>query len=184
MLINNHINLKTGKPYETLGDIYNDILTFVPDDIDVINFMDDDDIFMENHVEEGIKGLLRGNKKAYKPKFSWYRHGKSIDKVNNVLEPSIFVMASHVKQYGFGAETTAQHHKWLRPLEINNEIFIDPDGPSTYVCDWSQTIPTFKTSGDPNNPNNFANYSKNSKDSGDKIITPCNKSWANHYRRI
>lgn len=194
ILINNNLSLKTHKPYTNLGEIYNDILTFIPEDVQVINFMDDDDIFLKNHVEEGVKGLERGQCAdcafpedilAYKPEKSWYKHMKQkAVLVTNTMEPSIFVMKDHVMKYGFSPETTAQHLQWVNPLVYEKKIFVDPEGPATYICDWSQEIGTFKTSGDPNNPNNFNNYTNWSKDSGDGVITPCNESWANHYRRI
>lgn len=184
ILINNYISKRTHKPYTTLGDIYTDILPFIPEDCDVVSFADDDDVFLENHVEEGIKGLQRGGLLAYKPKKSWFKYGKSTKLAENTLEPSIFVMKDHILKYGFSPETTAQHLQWVNPLVYENQIFVDPDGPPTYICDWSQEIPTFKTSGDPNNPNNFENYSNHSQDKGDGIITPCNSSWANHYRHI
>lgn len=189
ILINNHISKRTGKPYETLGDIYNDILEYIPEDCEALNFMDDDDIFLQNHVEEGLRGLTRGRLidgkcKAYKPKKSWFRYLKNMSLVENTLEPSIFVMKDHVLEHGFSLETTAQHLKWVNPLVYNNQIFVDPEGISTYICDWSQEISTFKTSGDPNNPNNFNNYASHSSDHGDGVITPCSESWASHYRNI
>lgn len=185
IIINNHISLTTGKPYETLGEIYNDAIKYVPDDCDIINHMDDDDIFLPNHIEEGIKGLEKGKTKAYKPQKSWYKHGRNKPVlVENTLEPSIFVDSLHVKQYGYGIESVAQHHKWINPLVYEKQIFVDPDGVPTYMCDWSQEIGTFKTSGDPHNPNNFRNYESWSRDIGDGIITPCSQSWADHCCRI
>lgn len=181
LLINKSLSSKTGKSYTTLGDIYNDIIPFIPEDCDVINFMDDDDVFMPNHVEEGIKGLERGRKKAYKPQKSWYKHGRGIDLVENNLEPSIFVEASHIKEYGFSPETTAQHLQWLHPLIHEGQIFVDAEGPATYICDWGQEIPTFKTSGNPHNPENFNNYAQWSQDKGDGIITPCHPNLALRY---
>lgn len=181
ILINNSLSYKTGKHYISLGEIYNDIIRHIPEDIRYVNFMDDDDIFLPNHVEEGLKGLERGGKKAYKPKKSYYRYLKKLVLAENVLEPSIFVEADHIRKYGFSDETTAQHHKWLSPLQQNGEIFIDEYGPPTFICDWSQEIRTFKTSGDPDNPNNFNNYTHYSNDKGDGIITPCSQSWAQHY---
>src|SRR5688572_28352130 len=59
ILINKSLSTKTNKPFATLGDIYNDILPFIPEDCDVVNFMDDDDVFLPNHVEEGLNGLQR-----------------------------------------------------------------------------------------------------------------------------
>lgn len=181
ILVNNPYSLKTNKPYTTLGEIYNDAIKFIPEDVDVINFMDDDDIYLPNHVEEGIKGLERSGKTAYKPEKSYFLYLKNASLESNTLEPSIFVMKDHILKYGFSEETTAQHIHWITPLISNKDISVDPNGIPTYICDWSQEISTFKTSGDPNNPNNFRNYDASSKDKGDGIITPCSQSWAEHY---
>jgi hypothetical protein len=160
-------------------------MQFVPADTEVINFMDDDDVFFPNHVEEGVKGLIKGGKIAYKPQKSYYRQrGNRISLVENVMEPSVFVKAEHVRQAGFGLETTAQHHQWLMPLAYKGEVYVDPEGKPTYICDWGQDIPTFKTSGDPNHPENFLNYEKHSTDKGDGIITPCSENLANRYYRL
>lgn len=184
ILINNHLNLQTKKPYTTLGEIYNDAIRFIPEDVKLVNFADDDDIYLENHVEEGVKGYLRGKKKAYKPRRSYYKQrGGKVSLTENVMEPSIFVEFEHVKEYKFGIENVAQHHKWLNPLITNKEIFVD-DAKPTYICDWSQEISTYKTSGNPHHPDNFKNYETYSQDIGDSIITPCSKTWADHYRKL
>lgn len=184
ILINNNISSRTGKKYENLGDIYTDALKYVPEDVDVITFGDDDDIFFPNHLEEGIKGLQKGGKTAYKPQKSWFRYLKDLSLAENTLEPSIFVKLDWVRKYGFSPETTAQHLQWVSPLVYEGEIFVDPEGKSTYLCDWSQEISTFKTSGDPENPNNFTNYEHYSRDNGDGIISPCSQSWAEHYYQL
>jgi hypothetical protein len=184
ILINKHVSTKTNLPYQSLGEIYNDIIEFIPDDVDIINFMDDDDVFLENHIEEGVAGIIRGGKSAYKPKKSYYKHGKIITLVENVMEPSIFVKAECIREHGFSDETTAQHLQWVRPLIEKDDFFVDELGKPTYICDWSQEISTYKTSGNPSNPLNFKAYEEWSKDNGDGIITPCSKSWADHYRTI
>ena len=185
ILVNKSISTKTGKSYQTLGEIYTDILEFIPEDCDVINCIDDDDVFFPNHVEEGIKGMQKCGLKAYKPSKSWFKYGKNpIELVSNTLEPSIFVKKSHILEYGFSDETTAQHLKWVNPLVYGNEICADDLGVATFICDWSQQIPTFKTSGDPNNPNNFLNYEAWSQDKGDGVITPCSQEQAQEYYNI
>src|SRR6188472_2538309 len=73
ILVNNHLSLITKKPYTTLGEIYNDAIKFIPEDAHLVTFTDDDDIYLENHVEEGVKGYLRGGVKAYKPRRSYYK---------------------------------------------------------------------------------------------------------------
>lgn len=182
ILINKHICSSTHSEYKTLGEIYNDAIEFIPEDCDVVNFMDDDDIYLPNHVEEGIKGLIKGGKKAYKPAKSWFKYlQQPIELASNNLEPSIFVKTEHIKEYKFlSGESVAQHLAWLNPLVSQNEIFADPNGVATYICDWSQEIPTFKTSGSTSHTN-FLNYSLWTKDKGDGIITPCSQSFAEHY---
>lgn len=184
VLINSPVNVTTHKPYTNLGEIYMDVIKYIPEDCDVVNFMDDDDVFLPNHVEEGIKGLERCGLLAYKPKKSWYKHLKTIQLAENTLEPSIFVKKEHVLKHGFSLETTAQHLKWVNPLILEGQILADPEGPPTYICDWSQEIPTFKTSGNPSNPQNFNNFSHFTNDAGDGIITPCSQSWAKHYCKV
>lgn len=184
VLVNNPNDLETGEGYKNLGAIYRDALTYVPEDVEVINFMDDDDVFLPDHIEQGLKGLEKGGKKAYKPQKSYYKGASKSLLVENVLEPSVFVYANHVRQHGFSLETTAQHLQWLNPLVYDQEIFVDPEGKPTYICDWSHDIPTYKTSGDPHNPQNFNNYDNWSQDKGDGIITPCSNSWAEHYYKV
>lgn len=172
ILVNNCIDELTKKTYTNLGDIYRDAVKYIPEDVDVINFSDDDDIFLPNHIEEGVKGLIRGGKTAYKPEKSYFKQRGRTILIENVLEPSIFVKKDHVLQYGFSNTSTPQHHQWLQPLIDSGDIYADPKGIPTLIYDWSQEIPTFKTSGDPLNPKNFTNFDKFSKDEGDRIITP------------
>lgn len=181
ILINNCIDTKTDRPYTTLGAIYTDAIKYIPDDVDVICFMDDDDLFFPTHFTEGIKGLIKGGKTAYKPEKSYFKSGQIINLISNTLEPSIFVKKDHILKYGFGDNTVSQHLQWVVPLVDNREIFVDPEGKPTLIYTWGERIPTFKTSGDPNNPNNFNNYAGFSIDHGDKIITPVSKDIAFNY---
>jgi len=181
ILINNCLSHATKKSYTNLGEIYNDAITYIPEDCDVVTFWDDDDIFLSNHIEEGIKGLEKGGKIAYKPQKSYYRSVQGIALVQNTLEPSMFIKKEHILQHGFGDVTSSQHYKWLDPLLQQNQLFIDPEGVSTLCYNWGDNFPTFKTSGDPDNPNNFQNYEINSQDIGDKIITPLGKKAIEKY---
>lgn len=158
--------------YRNLGHIYTEAIKHVSDDTDIITFMDDDDLFLPNHISEGLKGLEKCGKTAYKPAQSYFRYQGGISLMNNTLEPSIFVEAFHVKKYGFSETTTEQHLQWVTPLVEQGEIFADPDGTPTLIYNWGDDFPTFKTSGDYKNPLNFDNYRKHSQDHGDRIITP------------
>lgn len=172
LLINKPISTETGQPYSSLGEIYNDILDFIPEDCNVLSFMDDDDIFMPNHVSEGIKGLIEGGKTAYKPAKSWYKDKNKAVLADNNLEPSVFVYKDHITKYKF-SKTTNAHLQWFDPLIWENKIYIKHNGVPTFIYDWSQEIPAFKASGNADNPDNFKNYAEWSKDSGDGVITPC-----------
>jgi hypothetical protein len=183
ILINNYKKIGSGEPYTNLGQIYTDALVVCPDS-HVITFMDDDDIFLKNHISEGVKGLIRGGKKAYKPAQSYFRHPGGIGLMSNTLEPSMFVERAHVDKHGFHDNTTAQHLKWVDPLVQEQEIFVDPSGTPTLIYNWGDVgIPTFKTSGNAGDPNNFNNYRKFSTDHGDRIITP-QKSVDQYYSLI
>lgn len=194
-LISNHIDYLTRQPYTNLGAIYRDALTSVFDDAELITHMDDDDIFLPNHISEGVKGFLRakeakryvnnevvGGYEAYKPEQSWFRHANGIEKMGNNLEPSIFVDVNYIRKYGYKQTTTDQHFGWFGPLLENNELYIDKTGPSTLIYNWGDmNIPTFKTSGNSGNPDNFMNYRIFSQDHGDKVITPLSRAKLEEY---
>lgn len=181
ILINQHLDSTTNQPYTTLGAIYNDAILHIPADVEVVGFMDDDDVFLPNHITEGVKGLIRGGKTAYKPQRSFFRSGGTVSLVENTLEPSIFIKREHIDKYKFSLETSAQHLQWVNPLVYNNEIYVDPEGTPTLIYCWGDNLPTFKTSGNAGHPENFNNYADFSQDSGDGIITPISKDEAKIY---
>lgn len=163
--------------YENLGQIYNDTIPYI--DSEIVCFWDDDDIFLPNHISEGVKGYvkatLRSDKlyRAYKPEKSYFRSILGVELVANTLEPSIFIDAEIIKSIGFKETTSDQHLKWVSYLEHTNSLKTDPEGEPTLIYNWGDTdIPTWKTSGDPANPNNFNNYRNFSQDHGDGIVTP------------
>lgn len=172
------------KKYKNLGEIYRDAISYVSTSVEIMILWDDDDIFLPNHITEGVKGyeLARSQGKlAYKPAKSYYRSQEGIHLMGNNLEPSIFTNFGHILKYGFSDETTAQHLQWLDPLLKEDKILILEKGTPTLIYNWGDDFPTFKTSGDPDNPHNFNNYRKNSKDHGDRIITPISKAEAQRY---
>lgn len=177
IIINNYLDLKTGKRYETLGAIYRDALTFVPEGVDVINHFDDDDFFLPEHISKGVEGLISSGKTAYKAKKSIFlQKGLKPILTENVMEPSIFVKKSHLDIYGYGQETSAQHLQWVRPLVKEDEIFVDDNGTPTLAYNWNALgEQVFKTSGDPKNPNNFTNYHRYSQDYGQGVLSPVSK---------
>lgn len=177
-LVNQHLDQQTGETYTNLGAIYRDALKEIEwEEPDLITFWDDDDLFLRNHLLEGLRGYLRGKARdskiaAYKPAKSYYRHPGGIQLMSNTLEPSIFVEYDHINKHGFSPTTTDQHLQWVNPLVYENRIYVDETGAPTLIYNWGDQTPTFKTSGNAGNPENFNNYRKFSQDHGDKIITP------------
>lgn len=187
-LVNQHLSDRTGEPYTNLGDIYNDALKHIPDTTDIIVHWDDDDIFLPNHLYEGVRGLQKAYlqsdliAEAYKPAKSYYRHPRGVELMSNTLEPSIFVEAPHILKYGYSLTTTDQHLQWVNPLVYENKIFVDEKGTPTLIYNWGDVeIPTFKTSGNATHPGNFNNYRNFSRDHGDRILTPWAKENVQKY---
>jgi hypothetical protein len=172
ILINNSVNSITGKPYSSLGEIYNDILNFIPSRIEVVYHQDDDDLFLSDHISKGIEGYMRCGKLAYKPRFSWFYHEKGIQLMGNNLEPSIFINTQFLKEQGYFPDKNVSHHlKWLGELQRSNQICVDQEGKPTFIYTWG-IDPVFKTSGAGETLNNFNNYREYSKDFGDSVIHP------------
>lgn len=193
LLVNKCIDSETGEKYTNLGAIYRDALKELDNlpPIDVIIHWDDDDIFLPNHITEGVKGLETAlniedkNYFAYKPAKSYYRHPNGIELMSNTLEPSIFVVTDHIKKHGYSLTTTDQHLQWVNPLVYGEHIWVDGHGIPTLIYNWGDTeIPTFKTSGNATHPENFNNYRSFSKDHGDGMIIPWKKEDVQDYYNL
>lgn len=172
ILVNNHIDPITNAPFTNLGAIYNACLDYIENEDTAVTFWDDDDLFNAEHLSSGISGLLRGGKSAYKPAYSYYRSDAGIELAKNVLEPSIFVTARHLRKWKFALSTGDQHLQWVSPLVQEHDISIEENGRPTLMYNWSSEDQIFKTSGDFLNPDNFQNFQKYSQDHGDQIINP------------
>lgn len=160
----------SGTPFNNVGEIFQRAMDFV--NTELVTFWDDDDIFLPNHLEQGVAGYDRGRGYlAYKPKFSYYKDSNGITLAENTLEPSIFVQTGLVKVYGFHSTNATYHHKWLNILEEADKLFIDPNGIPTLIYDWSGQIPVHKISGN-DVPGNYVQHAEQSQDHGDGIITP------------
>jgi hypothetical protein len=179
LVTHEYLDFHTRKEYTNLGAIYRDALNYIPEDTDIVIHWDDDDLFLPNHISEGVKGILRAREQgkiAYKPAESYYRHPGGIQLMSNTLEPSIFVPFSHLREHGYHESTSDQHLKWVNPLAYGEQILVDEKGKPTLIYNWGDTdVPTFKTSGNFGHPNNFQNYRNFSQDHGDGVITPWKK---------
>lgn len=155
--------------------------------VDIIFSEDDDDIYLPNHITEGVKGmqkaLLQG-KYAYKPKYSYYRSDKGIIRNENTYEPSIFVETGYLKQEGYAPVSIKYHQQWLDPLVARNAILVDPNGVSTFIYNWGDPWRTYKMSGtgDDSVVNMYA-HRRNSKDMGNGVLIP-NEDNSSYYQEV
>ncbi len=173
-LVNQFKDSETGKEYTNVGAIFRDALKYVPDDTDVINFFDSDDVFLPTHVSEGVRGMQKAKKVgcvAYKPYWSYFLYGDKCTLEHNTLEPSIFVEIQLVKWKGFNPTSATYHQKWESYLKQNDLILMDRDGVPTLLYDWSKDHNTFKISGSGDDgEENLKKHREFEKDCGDGVL--------------
>lgn len=172
---NNNITLINRSGYQNLGEIYTDSLQYIPADADLVCFWDDDDIYLPKHIITGVymfKAAIarNANYAAVKYMYSLYMHGDNISYVNNTLEPSWFIRASAIKQYGFNLTTGSQHRAWVDPIISEGKCLENQNFIPTFCYTWGNGV--YKTSGDVDAVDNFQNFRNESSDFGDDIITP------------
>jgi|SRR5882757_394437 len=186
-LINNNIFSETGEPYTNLGDIHNDAIKHIPEDADVVNFFDDDDINAKYFIYEGIQGYKRAveaGKKAFKPRTCIFRSMGKMEPVQNILEGSWFVSAKYIKESKFiSGVNVSHHHGWCNGLIAAQDFLSDDFSEPDYVYCWGEEeVPVYKTSGAGETWNNFANYHRFSQDHGDGVISRMNVD--KYYKEI
>lgn len=171
-----NITLINEHNFSNLGEIYNRAMEFLPADTDLVCVMDDDDMYLPNHLSEGERGFLRGGKKAYKPNYSYFVDGEKIAPMSNVLEPSWFIDVNVMRKLKFKPECKAHHSTWIHWLLQNNELYVDLVGPKTFGHVWRdpdnmpQGCHTSALGGTDSDTFNF--FRNHAVDHGDKIISP------------
>ena len=177
ILINNNKELSTGEPYKETGTIFNDSLTFIPDDVGVCQFWDVDDIYAPIHLSEGVKGYkeaLRQGKLAYKPYKSYFKYaGQPVKEEHGVMEPSIAVDKKYLVKTGMSPLTASYHHKWIAPLTQSNRMYEPSDTPITFLYWWGGDDGVYKTSSGGDSLEAFEKLRNYEKDGGSNILAPC-----------
>lgn len=173
ILVNQPFDSRTGERYSSINQIFENAMMHVSEEVEVVTFFDDDDIFLPNHLSEGVKGYKEAREQgmwAYKPYHSLIQTTNSIEEIHNMCEPSVFVNKEYVNTLGFSTHSAAYHHQWLNPLIREGKLYEPIDGTPTFVYQWVGGC--YHISGDGENPKNLENHNRNSTDEGDGIITP------------
>lgn len=176
ILINNHLNLETGREYDNVGDIFRDAVSLAPVGTTILSWFDSDDIFLPTHLSQGVIGMEKARnqgKLAYKPYFSYFIYGQNSSLEHNNLEPSIFVDYEYVKEHGFNKTSASYHDGWLLPLKREQKMLEDRGGASTLIYDWSTGHNTYKISGSGDDGlSNLLNHRRFETDWGDGTLSP------------
>jgi hypothetical protein len=142
ILVNNHLRLSDGQPYEYLGEVYKDAIKFCCD-YDVATMYDDDDIFLKYHLQQGVDGYLRALNQGsgiYTCRVflleNEIRYGRVNPQTHQMtIEPACFVDFNHLKRFGF-SDDNLPHSKWLySPIE--NYLLYDELDTPTFMHDAS-----------------------------------------------
>lgn len=176
-LINNCKDLKTGKGYTNVGDIFRDAMTFVDEETIAVNYMDSDDIYLPQHASEGYEKLKIARKTggylAYKPYYSYYLHDDNkAELCYNNMEPSVFCCFEYIKEKGFNSVNSSYHQKWLSPLQAEAKIWQPVNGLPTFIYCWEAGHGTHKISGLGDSKDNFRAHRDSEQDHGDGILSP------------
>jgi len=181
VIINNSNSYETNLPYTNIGDIRRDALTHATGN--VYSCWDDDDFFMPYHLSQSNDYLLSTNKKAWKPKYSWWstNGGKTFEKMGNNMEASVLV---YIDQVFFLKKTGDEHLGWFKKLMDENQLdeSIDVAPFESYCYVWGDELAMHKQSGDITNPNNFENHKTQSTDFGNAPLKYIDVS--KHYYNV
>lgn len=172
--------MENGEPYRSLGDVRNESVKHAEGDVYIC--WDDDDLFLPWHITQGVKGLLKGGKEAWKPAESyWSLDGGKVFKgiMGNAMEASVLAWLDIVKEYGFSTERSGGEHVdggWYDYVWTDTRCTIEEVSPfESYGYVWGDPRAPHKTSGHINDTNNFENHKKDSVDFGEgKLLTPPN----------
>ena len=177
-VINNNIDFETKKPYNNVGSIRRDALTFADGDYYIT--WDDDDLFFPWNIQQCIDGINRTRKMAWKPKESFVMNQSKIPTLQfNNMEASFLVKTDGVKKYGFDlTKTGGEHLGWLNVMNTNDEVFVDDNTVPGYCFYWAdnQEIGGHKQSNNDefNRPDNFERHKQFTTDYAKQKITKKN----------
>ena len=173
-VINNNTDLLTGLPYDNVGAIRRDSITYATGEYMI--WWDDDDQFMPWNIRQCVDGLLRNEgKEAWKPIVSLFDYNNEpIKLARNSLEASVIVSLPVIRELGFTNSNGGEHMAWYQTLEWSGRMKSDEEYSIPGYCySWSAPagVSVHRQSGDIGNPNNFENHKKYSTDHATRPLT-------------
>lgn len=179
-IYNSNIDLTTNEVYKNTGSIRRDGVFRSSGEFYIT--WDDDDIFLPWNIQQCYDGLMRTQKRAWKPKKSimWWRDEPSLE--YNVLEATAIM---YITEATFDSNSGPEGMSWYQRLMNNGQIIEDENSIPGYCYYWRDPsdIGGHKqgNSVDITKPNNFEIHMSNCKDIATRPFT---KRTISHYRSI
>lgn len=172
VVINNHLDYVTYKPYTNRGSICRDAVSHATGDYFML--ADDDDVYLPWHIRQAVDGIESIDKDAWKPRYSMFALPNRVELAQNTMEASVIVKMNRIREIGFRTDITGYEGlSWYTKLRDDGQLDEENDNcvPS-YCFNWSdpQELAGHKQSGDINNPNNFENHKLKSTDFSNKPL--------------
>lgn len=188
LLINNNKELATGLPYKDTGTIFNDALTFIPNDVDICCFGDVDDYYFPNYISDGVKGMEKAYKegqRGWKPYESWFKYvGEPVKLLHNTMEPSIFVDRKFLLENGMFPVTASYHMKWIDALKKDGLLIEDKSATPGFLYYWGGDDGVYKTSSTGDSLESFQKIREWEADEGLPTLLPCSEEEAYYCYNI
>jgi len=122
IVVNNGIDYQTGLPYTNRGQICRDAVTHATGDYFML--ADDDDIYLPWHMQQAYEGIIENGKDAWKPQKSIFAIGDDrVEFCQNVLEASIIIKMSRIREIGFRVDITGYEGlSWYNQLRDEGQL--------------------------------------------------------------
>ena len=177
IIVNNGIDQVTALEYTNIGAIRRDALAYASGDCHIT--FDDDDWYAPWFIRQGVDGLIRTGKQAWKPIKSLFKKQNGISLAKNVLEASVIVRKL---QLDFDMTTGSEGLLWYNRLrdqgELDEQEMISIPA---YAFDWSDpfNIHPHRQSGRIDRPDNFEEHKLCSIDLHTRAIRRIDVSYFN-----
>jgi glycosyltransferase involved in cell wall biosynthesis len=162
IIVNNGTDRLTDLDYTNIGAVRRDALAYATGDCHVT--FDDDDWYAPWFIRQGVDGLIRTGRQAWKPIKSLSKYNSEMGMHQNVLEASVIVRKAELD---FNMTTGSEGLKWYTRLRDQGELDEnETKSIPAYAFDWSDPfqIHPHRQSGAIDRPNNFEEHKLCSQD--------------------